>query len=213
MISRSTPAWAITRREEKVVCMHGVRTMSQWLSTRECPGRDIALGAEGVLRYLLLRLRFRNLPAEPFFVHRRADIIVGREAEVCFGHMVRFMQDFTGHFYGQVRIGNNVYFNRGCYLSVYNRLSIGDDCLFGEYVSIHDENHVPGRDATPIARRGYASGTIEIGNNVWVGAKATIVQGVRIGDGAVIGANAVVTRDIPAHSVAVGIPARVTREL
>jgi acetyltransferase-like isoleucine patch superfamily enzyme len=50
-----------------------------------------------------------------------------------------------------------------------------------------------------------------VGNNVWVGAKATILQGVRIGDNAVIGANAVVTRDVPANTVAVGIPARVIR--
>ena len=52
-----------------------------------------------------------------------------------------------------------------------------------------------------------------IGNNVWVGTKATILQGVTIGDNAVIGANAVVTRDIPANSIAVGAPARVVKTL
>jgi acetyltransferase-like isoleucine patch superfamily enzyme len=123
------------------------------------------------------------------------------------------MRNFTGSFLGpiQVTIGNNVYFGRGCHVVVRSALTIGDNCLFGEMVSIHDENHVFGRGPEPIASRGLAAAPIVVGNNVWVGAKATILQGVRIGDNAVIGANAVVTRDVPANTVAVGIPARVIR--
>lgn len=98
-------------------------------------------------------------------------------------------------------------------ISRVNSLEIGDNSIFGERVSIHDENHVIGCGPEPIASRGWETAPIVIGKNVWVGSKATILQGVRIGDNAVIGANAVVTRDVPANSVAVGIPARVIRQI
>jgi acetyltransferase-like isoleucine patch superfamily enzyme len=184
----------------------------RWLRTRRLSIGDLRLMVEGALRVGLLRVRFRNLHGGLFFVHRRADIEVGPDARVFLGQMVRFMQDFTGHFYGDVSIGSNVYFNRGCYVAVYDSLEIGDDCLFGEYVSIHDQDYMIDRDGRPIAERGHATAPIVIGSNVLVGAKSTIVRGVRIGDNVVVGANAVVTRDIPSNSVAAGIPARVIRQ-
>lgn len=101
--------------------------------------------------------------------------------------------------------------NKGCHVVVHDGLSIGDNCLFGEGVSIHDANHVHAGDPLPIAARGFRATPIRIGRNVWVGAKATVLPGVRIGDNAVIGANAVVTRDVPAGTVAVGIPANVVK--
>ncbi len=176
--------------------------------------RDVVRAAGEVGRYLVLRSRFRRtLRVGLFFAHAGADIEVGSDAQIRFGFPVHFMRDFTGRFFGQVTIGDNVFFNRGCYVAVHEALSIGDNCLFGEHVSIHDENHMLGCGLEPIGSRGFTTRPIVIGNNVWVGAKATILQGVHIGDDAVIGANAVVTRDVPAGAVAVGIPARVVREL
>lgn len=176
---------------------------------------DVFTAVGEIGRYLTLRLRYgRSLRLSGlFFVHSGADIQVGRDAEVRLGFPVHFMQDFTGRFFGRVTIGNNVFFNRGCYVAVHESLVIGDDCLFGEQVSIHDENHTLGRGSEPIGSRGFTTAPIVIGRNVWIGAKATILQGVRIGDNAVIGANAVVTKDIPANSIAVGIPARAVREV
>lgn len=92
-------------------------------------------------------------------------------------------------------------------------LSVGDHTLFGEGVSIHDDNHVAGRGPEPIASRGFEARPITIGANVWVGAKAVILLGVRIGDNAVVGAGAVVTRDVPACTVVAGVPARIIREI
>lgn len=168
----------------------------------------IALG-----RYIVPRARFHNLRVGLFFVDRGADIKIGPEAHVCFGRGVRFMRDFTGHFQGRVTIGHGVFFNRGCHVVAFDALSIGDHCLFGEQVSIHDENHVIGSGSEPRDASGFVTAPITIGTNVWVGAKATILPGVCIGDNAVIGANAVVTRDVPANTVAGGIPARVIREI
>ena len=97
-----------------------------------------------------------------------------------------------------------------------NELIIGDNLLTGSYVSIIDNNH--GKNKTieemmvpPSERDLYSKGPIHIGNNVWIGDKASIFGGVTIGDGAIIGANSVVTHDIPAYSVAVGNPAKVIR--
>ncbi|MBC8076121.1 MAG: hypothetical protein H7Y32_08620 [Chloroflexales bacterium] len=80
-------------------------------------------------------------------------------------------------------------------------------------VSIHDENHIPGRGPEPIAQRGFRCAPVVIGRNVWVGAKATILQGVTIGDGAVVAAGAVVTRDVAAYTLVAGVPARPIRAL
>ncbi len=191
-----------------------IREYPQLIRSHIHSGRDVVRAVGEVWRYLILRLRFqRNLDAGLFFVHRGGDIDIGPDAQVRLGFPVHFMQEFTGRFYGQVTIGDNVFFNRGCYVAVHEALRIGDNCLFGEHVSIHDENHHLGRGSDPIGARGFTTAPIVIGANVWVGAKATILQGVRIGDNAVIGANAVVTRDIPPNAVAVGIPARVVREL
>lgn len=63
------------------------------------------------------------------------------------------------------------------------------------------------------ARAGFLTAPIVIGNNVWIGAKATVTKGVSIGDNSVIAANAVVTRDIPAGTLAAGVPARVIRRI
>jgi len=96
---------------------------------------------------------------------------------------------------------------------VQESLTVGDYSLFGEGVSIHDDNHVIGRGREPIASRGLVTRPVAIGRNVWVGAKAVILPGVHIGDNAVVGAGAVVTRDVPPYTVVAGVPARVIKEV
>ena len=176
----------------------------RWHLRRLTP-RNIA----GLVRYLLLRIRFRNLRVGLFFLDRGGSVRVGPSGRARFGRRVRMMRDFSCSLHGELVIGNDVYFARACTVSVHSTVTIGNDCLFGEHVSIHDENHELGDGTEPRASLGFVAAPITIGNNVWVGAKATILSGVSIGDNAVIGANAVVTRDVPANSIAVGIPARV----
>lgn len=115
-----------------------------------------------------------------------------------------------------ITIGDNAFLNQGTHISAVNDLVIGDNLLTGSYVSIIDNNH--GQNKTieelvipPSERDLYSKGPIHIGNNVWIGDKASIFGGVTIGDGAIIGANSVVTHDIPAYSIAVGNPAKVIR--
>ncbi len=175
---------------------------------RLTPGAPVLL-----CRYVFLRLRYRNLRVGYFHLGEGADVVVGSRARVHFGREVRFMRDFTGHFMGHVTLGDGVFFNHGCHVVARESLTIGDYSLFGEGVSIHDDNHVPGRGPEPIASRGLVTRPVAIGANVWVGARAVILSGVRIGDNAVVAAGAVVTRDVPACAVVAGVPARVIRQL
>jgi maltose O-acetyltransferase len=167
--------------------------------------------AAAFLRYLSLRIRYRNLHAGLFFLDRGGDITLGPDADVHIGHKLHMMRDFTGRFVGTLRIADNVFFNRGCYVAAYCCVTIGNSCIFGEGVSIHDENHRISRVGEADALQGFETKPIVIGDNVWIGAKATILPGVHIGDHAVIGANAVVTHDVPPYALAVGVPAHVVR--
>lgn len=82
--------------------------------------------------------------------------------------------------------------------------------MIGSDVQIIDHGHGMRRD-TSIRLQKAEIGTVEIGNDVWIGAGAKILVNVKIGNGAVIGANAVVTSDIPEYAIAVGSPARVVK--
>lgn len=112
---------------------------------------------------------------------------------------------------GVVTIGKQVTLRRFITLHAYERIEIGDYSRIGEMVTIRDHNHFSELEDVPGESKGFQSAPIIIGKNVWGGVKATIMPGVTVGDNAIIGANAVVTKDIPANAVAVGIPAKVIR--
>jgi acetyltransferase-like isoleucine patch superfamily enzyme len=111
---------------------------------------------------------------------------------------------------GTLRIGNGVSIAHGCTLVAREAIAIGDDVLVAEYVSIRDQDH---RTDAPVVmcNAGFATAPIEIGAGAWIGAKASVLRGSRIGAHAVVGAHALVRGEIPADSVAAGVPARVIR--
>lgn len=114
--------------------------------------------------------------------------------------------------FGRIEIAENTYLGPFCVLCAREEIRIGRDCLIAEMVVIRDQNHriVPGQ----LTREaGYDVAPVSIGDNVWIGAKATILPGVTIGDNAVIGANSVVTREVPANTVWAGAPARQLRDI
>jgi galactoside O-acetyltransferase len=122
---------------------------------------------------------------------------------------------------GRIRIGNRCFIGAS-HLVCHSRISIGDDVIISWGVTIVDHDS---HSLDPIQRRrdvdnwrrglkdwtGVAVAPVEIGNGAWIGFGVSILKGVRVGAGAVIGACAVVTRDVPAHAVVVGNPARVVR--
>ena len=108
---------------------------------------------------------------------------------------------------GKLTIGNNVSFNKDCTVVSRLAITIGDNCQFGETVSIYDHNHNLYDFNLPISKQGFSSKAIEIGSNVLFGCKVFIKSGVKIGNNVIIGANSVVTKDVPSGMIAYGNPA------
>ena len=141
---------------------------------------------------------------------------------------------------GGIRIGDNTLIMHGAVLNVYNfrnlpnaGIQIGRDCLIGEYNVIRGQggvvigdrvytsphtqilaiNHVYEDPERPFAEQGITAEGIVIEDDVWIGAGAIVTDGVRIGKGSVVAAGAVVTREIPPHTVVAGVPARPVRSI
>ncbi|MDD4239736.1 MAG: acyltransferase [Desulfotomaculaceae bacterium] len=112
---------------------------------------------------------------------------------------------------GSITLGNRIYIGRNCVLSSEIGISIGDNTMLAEFVSVIDANHSFERNGVPIRDQDLNALPVNIGSDVWIGRGCAILRGTTIGDGAVIGSNSVVNRDIPAYAVACGAPARVIK--
>ncbi len=114
-------------------------------------------------------------------------------------------------------IGSDVHIGAFNNITCVERIDIGDGVVTGKWVTISDNNHgTTDIDSLhmPVGHRPLSvKGPVIIGRNVWVGEKATILSGVKIGDGAIIAANSVVTRDVPKFSVVGGIPAKIIKQI
>lgn len=117
-----------------------------------------------------------------------------------------------------LRIGRHVQLNDAVHIAAIQQVTIGDHTLIASRVFISDHNHgdyqtddAASAPDTPPADRPLSSRPVKIGRNVWLGEQVCILPGITVGDGAIVGAGSVVTRDIPPHSIAAGNPARVIR--
>lgn len=110
-------------------------------------------------------------------------------------------------------VGNNVGLGTHGFFGCAGGITIGDDTIFGNYVSLHSENHIVDDLYKPIRLQGVTRQGIIIGNNCWIGAKATILDGVSIGDGCIVAAGAVVTKGIyENNSIIGGVPAKIIKK-
>ncbi len=161
------------------------------------------------VRITLLEIS-RNVPGRVGIAIRY--VVVRRSSRSC-GRLVAVFETAFLRNLDRIEFGDNVSIHPMCYLEGDGGLSIGSDVSIAHGVTIMTTEHdyeVAGmkmRDA-PVKHA-----PVVIGSDVWIGAGVKILAGVTIGDHVVIGAGAVVTRDIPSHSLAVGVPARVIRNL
>ncbi|MGJ9423258.1 DapH/DapD/GlmU-related protein [Aeromicrobium sp. CF3.5] len=114
---------------------------------------------------------------------------------------------FYSEFDKNLTLGKDVFINIGCRFQDTGGITIGDGTLIGHGSTLTTLNH--GID--PDRRADMIPAPVVIGRHVWLGAAVTVVPGVRIGDGAIVGAGAVVTKDVPANAIVAGVPATLVR--
>ena len=122
---------------------------------------------------------------------------------------LRVFPPFYTDFGKNIRIGKHVFINACCHFQDHGGVTIGDGCLIGHNVVFATLNH----DENPANRIAMTYAPIVLGKNVWVGSNSTILQGVTIGDGAIVAAGAVVTKDVPANTIVGGVPAKPIRNI
>ena len=118
-----------------------------------------------------------------------------------------------------ISLGEGFNASERLHISAINRIEIGDNCLFGSGVYVSDHNHGSYKgekhsdpNQPPVMRELISHGAVIIGSNVWLGDNVTIVGPVKIGNGVVVGANSVVTRNVPDYVLVGGIPAKILKQ-
>ena len=165
----------------------------------------------------LLRFRMANphvvLRGMVFF-GKRVDVMarpgygrleIGRWVHIGDGNAIRCHE-------GSLRIGDKVVFGKDNTVNCYLDIEIGASSLVADWVYICDFDHKTEDITLPIKDQGIVKSPVRIGPDVWLGTKVTVLRGTTVGQGCVVAANAVVNRDLPPFSVAVGVPARVVRD-
>lgn len=124
---------------------------------------------------------------------------------------LELLSPFTCDYGNNIILGKNVFINSNCYFMDGAKITVGDNVFIGPSCGFYTANH-------PLDYQTRNQGIeqalpISIGNNVWLGGNVIVLPGVKIGDGCVIGAGSVVTKDIEANSVATGIPCNVIKKI
>jgi acetyltransferase-like isoleucine patch superfamily enzyme len=115
---------------------------------------------------------------------------------------------------GYVSIGEGTFLNLGTMLASQSSVTIGAHCMFANGCFVSDASHRYDDRNRPVPWQGFTSkGPTTIGNNVWCGVNVVVTSGVSVGERCVIGANSVVTGDLPPFSIAAGAPAKVLRQV
>jgi acetyltransferase-like isoleucine patch superfamily enzyme len=167
-------------------------------------------------RFLWFRMRHgRHVITRGFVFMDRGVEIYARKGygRIVLGKWVHFGVDCALRCHeGTLTLGDKSVLARDISINCYLDVEIGDSALIADSVYISDFDHKFTDLVVPIKDQGIAKSRVRIERDVWLGTKVTVSRGVTIGEGSVIGANAVVTRDIPPYSVAVGVPARVVKD-
>jgi acetyltransferase-like isoleucine patch superfamily enzyme len=133
--------------------------------------------------------------------------------QVALGSRCRLEHDIVFKYDGiwrpgpKINIGNNVFIGYGSEFNIRVGIEIGNDCLIASGSKFIDHDH--GIDKNELMRKQHGpESSIKIADDVWIGCNVTVLKGVEIGKGAVVGANAVVTKSIPSYEIWAGVPAK-----
>ena len=164
--------------------------------------------------YLLKIINFRKIKLSylvlvgknsAFFSKNEGKIVVGRKS---------FFFDYVEiQSRGFLKIGSNVQVNNYSRIIALEEINIGNNVTIAQFVSILDHDHQYKINNSGLYLEGYKTAPINIGDNVWISDKVTILKGVNIGDNVIIGANSLVNKDVPSKSVVGGVPSRVLKKL
>ncbi len=165
-------------------------------------------------RWAWLKLRFRGrlqtdglcfvAPDVQFEIGPEATVHLGRWSWIGHGTKIRAHE-------GEVRIGAKSVIGQECTISSFQHVSIGRECIVADRAMFIDFDHGVVETERAIRDQGIYKRDVRIGHNVWIGYGASFLRGATVGDNAVVGTYAVVTKDIPADAVVAGVPARVLR--
>lgn len=171
--------------------------------------------------HLVLLARYLRLAALKPHVGSDGPVYMGRGVDISarsgFGHIhfERFVWIGNGcalrcH-QGHLRVGEKTVFGSNNVVNCYLDIEIGRECIFADWIYVTDFDHSFAVADVPIRSQGIDVSPIRIGDGVWVGEKASILRGVTVGDGAVIGSHALVNKDVPPGAIVGGVPARVLK--
>jgi acetyltransferase-like isoleucine patch superfamily enzyme len=166
-------------------------------------------------RFARFRLRNRHVVVRGFvFMDRGVELYARRGyGRLILGRWVHLGADTALRCHeGTLSLGDKSVLARGVSVNCYLDVEIGASALIADNVYVSDFDHRFDDVTIPIKDQGIRKARVRIGGDVWLGTKSTVTCGVTIGAGTVVGANSVVTGDLPAHSVAVGAPARVIKD-
>ncbi len=152
-----------------------------------------------------ITFELNNAYHTPEEVRQMLSRLFGRQVD----ETLRVFPPFYTDFGKNTTIGKNVFINACCHFQDQGGITLGDGCLIGHNVVFATLNH----GFAPADRASLYPAPIVLGKNVWVGSNSTLLQGIRIGDNAVIGAGSVVTKDVPANTIVGGVPARILRRI
>lgn len=161
----------------------------------------------GHMWHLLQHHLSRRSSLEPDWTTRSEFYIASLRA----GEGLCVFPDCVFHYPQNISIGANVFMNRGVVITAPAPISIGNDVLIGPYAILNSGNHRYQLRSEKIRNQGHHLEPIVVGNDCWIGAGAILLPGVVMGDGSVVAAGAVVTRDIGPGVVVSGVPARPLR--
>ncbi len=138
-------------------------------------------------------------------IRDRLNEIIGKEIDKSTTIFVPFHTNFGRH----IKIGKNVFINHACSFLDLGGITIEDDVLIGPRVSLITENH----PINPSQRKSLVLNSILIKRNAWIGAGATILPGITVGENSIIAAGAVVNKNVPDNTIVGGIPAKAIKSI